>query len=182
MKRIALLLALLLASLTVKAQFTVSPQGIINETGKDYVVYEFEGKTQQELFTATNVALHAMYVSPKDVLSIVENNSITINGVNPDIWRDRNMMSTVPSLTMNYTIVVEFKDGRIRIMNPTINRLIVPVSGTETTSYNGSEYLGYLFKNDKAKHPKTNASIESSLNSLVNKIMSSITDQKKEEW
>lgn len=184
MKKILLLIAAAIAIVGVaRAQFVLTPNGIANNTDKDYLVFEYGSKSQSELFTTVNMALNAMYVSPQDVLSIVKNNSITINGVATHIHRDKNMFSTLSTMTMNYTIVVEFKDGRIRIMNPTINKLIIPSNGTSTTSYDGLEWIAYLYnKKGVEKHPKTNESIEDHLNNIVLKITSSITEKENDNW
>ena len=61
-------------------RFALQADGTMLANDKSYIVVEFPDKTKSELYSDILVSLSAMYVSPKDVLSVVENESNTING------------------------------------------------------------------------------------------------------
>jgi hypothetical protein len=52
----------------------------------DYYVFEFEGKTQKELYDEVLLKINTSYVSPKDVLSRIENVSISLNGIKQNLF------------------------------------------------------------------------------------------------
>lgn len=101
--------------------FILKPQGFVdrNDTTKNYIVINYDGKTQQELFKLFLEKFTIMYVSPQDVISSVPNSTITINGVSDkDIPYD-----LLTFYKLNYTIVFQFKDGKVRINSMSINKL-----------------------------------------------------------
>lgn len=115
MKKFILLLSILFISILVSGQkyFELTPLGFVDINNKDnsYVVIEFEGKTQKQLFDLFLSQLTIMYVSPKDVLISVPSVSIRVRGFsNSSIVFNKNIY-----YDLNYQIVFKFKDGKVRI-------------------------------------------------------------------
>lgn len=175
MKKLLFFALFVWAATTVKAQYTLTPNGLVNETGKEYLTFDFEGKTQTQLYSSVNMYLNSIFVSPKDVLSLVENNSIAINGITKDIHRPKSINDLTPTFTMNYTITIYFKDGRIRFDNPSVNKMYV-------TDNPGNEYFGAFTSKGKLKHEKTKESIEKFFNDFITEINQAITDNKATDW
>lgn len=163
------------AATAAQAQFTLTPSGLVNETGKEFVIYDHAGKSQAELYASVHMYLNSLFVSPKDVLSLVENNSISINGVTNDIFRPKSINDLTPTFTMNYTITLYFKDGKIRVDNPSINHMYV-------TDQPAKEYYGVFTSKGKLKHEKTKASIEKFFNDFIANINQAVTDNKATDW
>ena len=106
--------------------FELKPYGFVDrkDSTKSYIVLNYEGKTQQELFKQFLEKFTIMYVSPQNVISSVPNSTITINGVSDeDIPYEKDLIDHYYNL--NYTIVFQFKDGKVRINSMSINKLYV---------------------------------------------------------
>ena len=169
MKRITLALIVLLAGcLTANAQFTLEMTGLVitEKPKQDFIVLDFGGKTQQELYQAVNVYLHSLYVNPQNVLSSVENQAITING--------KGKITTYWDVT--YTISLAFKDGRIRINIPTILKLSADVNGVhDEKAIVGTSFLGQaggvFDRKGKLLLPKMKTAVEDYFNGYISKLV-----------
>ena len=111
MKRFVLLFAFLMCALSLRAQFTLTSDGFVSseDETKNYVVIPFDGKTQQELYTAVRGFVMAVYNSPRTVLSENLPASLSVMGAEDFHWA---MLTN----RLSYKILVEMKDGRVRIV------------------------------------------------------------------
>src|SRR5690606_5334928 len=82
-----------------------------NET--DYYVTEQAG-TASQLYNKTLAYLHTIYANPDQVLSALENQSITIRGYQDNAVRRTKMHV----FDMDYSLVIRFKDGKLRFDAP----------------------------------------------------------------
>lgn len=118
-KNICLLLLLTIQSLAFSQHFTLTPDGICSSTqsDKDYVVLEFPGKTQAELYEAAENFVVANYISAKDVISKSAPNIISAYAKFPfsfnDIFRR--------DVAMEYKYTLSFKDGKIKVEFSVLN-------------------------------------------------------------
>ncbi len=101
---------------TVSAQFSLTPKGFINldSPDKNYVVYEFEGKNQHEIYDAAMAYLFSIYVNPDMVLSSSNNSSITINALSTSAIQ----FAKKVYCDIRYSISLQIKDGKLRINAP----------------------------------------------------------------
>lgn len=101
--------------------FELTPNGFVDrkDTSKNYIVINFEGKSQQELYDLFLVKFTSLYVSPNNVISGVPNSTISINGISTDGIK----FNQFYNYNLNYTIVFQFKDGKVRINSMSINKL-----------------------------------------------------------
>lgn len=135
-------------TLTVDCKYSI-PHSYI-----DYYVFEYEGISQSELYQKALIAITKTFVSPKDVVSKVENTIISINS-NHDLSHSEGGLFWV-SEVINYVIEFEFKDGRMKVSAPYVPN--VYVDGHHTTFRNVlissrgdrlvSDWKRYLFVND----------------------------------
>ena len=108
---------ILLFPMAVSAQsFELTQNGFASkeDLSKDYIVFEYPGASQVELFNKVIQYTHKTFRSPKDVISKTEYGIITINGEQPRSVR-RNKMHV---FDLNYTVPLEFKDGKIKVNAP----------------------------------------------------------------
>ena len=107
----------------LRAQFFLTPSGFTFDNGKDYYVITAPEKNQQELFDAVYAWAGRSFVSPQDVISSTPNASqITINGVITGLTKMPKRVIKVP-VDVNFTWCIQFKEGKIRINVPIINRM-----------------------------------------------------------
>lgn len=118
LKKVLFTAIILLATVSAKAQFVLTPDGLINSKSPDnnYVTYEFKDKSQQELFDAAMSYLFSLYVNPDAVLSSSKPHSITINAISTNAAQIQKRLFA----DIAYTISIQIKDHKIRINTPYI--------------------------------------------------------------
>jgi hypothetical protein len=121
MKKILLVLCLVaLTTGNIFAQsFSLTSNGFVDskDQSKNFIVIDATG-SQSELFNKAKTYLTTIYKSPKDVLSESAPDVITINGIETKAVIKKAMGMVAVAYDMNYTIVIRFKDGKIRIDAP----------------------------------------------------------------
>lgn len=188
MKKLLVLLCLMAISQFANAQFTLTPKGLDNGTESDYIVWVFDGSTQQELFKAVHQFMGANYVSPQNVISTSGEDQITINGIQREVIEGNKQLGRTFMFDINYTIVILFKDNKIRINNPSINELsrIVTI-GKITMDLVGnysmvSGYSSIFSEKGKLYLPQTKKSVELFFNDYLQKLKVSIQNKENSEW
>lgn len=184
MKKLILLSILALFSITTNAQskFELMPTGgFVNSENKenDYLTFDFEGSTKEQIYSRALVAISSLYASPKDVLSTVENEIISINGIGSEAIVAR-YMGMKFGYDIRYTLTLKFKDGKLRISTPSINSIIHPnPSATKPYVYVPQNIFN---KKGEVKNEETKASIEVFFNNLINQITSAMTTATDSNW
>ena len=97
--------------------FTVTPNGFISEKKEQFVIIEIPDQKQEVLYKNVLSALSTMYSNPKEALSLVEGQSITITAYETDVIIDKLKLSTL-KYDLSYTLSIQFKDGKIRYNSP----------------------------------------------------------------
>ena len=171
------------------SQFILTKDGMVDEKdpSKNYLIYNYEGKTANELYISVITALTNYYVSAKDAISKVEGKIISINGIESGgICYGNFMGGCNRRFDLIYTISIDFKDNKIRINSPLVAK-------SKGDSFNNNTYSlvggGGLFgtystfnKDGKLKDESSKNSIEKFFNTLVNAIIKDIDNRNKDDW
>lgn len=167
MKR-KLLLFILLFPCLCKGQFVLSGSSMTTEDSKGYIVYEFEGEKQNDLYKKAYTAITMIYNSSKDVVSSTENNIISVNGLSEGrIYF--NSMGKRP-LKVLYKINILFKDGKVRFDAPSIISCQYMNNNLYLTK--GSKIEGCLYtKRGEIRYPEFKDSLENEMNTIVGTII-----------
>ncbi|MDM1138884.1 DUF4468 domain-containing protein [Empedobacter sp. R132-2] len=174
-----ILLLLMLVSININAQsFRLNSSGFVNseDNTKDYVVLDFPNQSQSELFSKAMIFVTKYYKSAKDVISKVDNETISINAISShDIPRN-----SIHYYQNRYIIVLSFKDGKIKVDAPNVS-LTRYTDGQLRTLYiyreKGDilEYnLGIFGKNEKLRYPKSKEALESFANRFLDDLKKNI--------
>jgi len=180
-------LILIACSSVVHAQFfQITPTGFISKIDptKDYYVVNHSKLNQQELYKKSLIYFNGQFSSPKNVISTVENESITLNFYD----KYNIIMSSIWNVNMSYTF--NFKDGKVKISAPYIVRIFN--DNLNTISINktneGSNFPIYK-RNDSGELRgsdglKAKTIIEQKTNAFVLQFINHIiTDTpKKDDW
>ena len=102
------------------AQFTTAPGGYTTEDGKGFFVHQHEG-TQAELYKKVKTAITTLFASAKSVMSESEPEAITIDGAEEVSFKLKGLRRNV---SVDYVLVIQFKDGRVRFDAPSVQRII----------------------------------------------------------
>lgn len=165
--------------------FTLTKTGFISteDATREFVVIPIEEKSQSELYRLILTKLNSMFVSPKDVLNVIENESISVNGLVKNKITDE----MGKKYYLNYTITILFKDGRIRVDSPSINKLYSYGMNNDKVMYlnSGSDMFGQYFssiwnKKGVLKEPTAKKQLEIYFDEFIDSLL--IEVNKTEEW
>lgn len=167
---------LCLAALFVQAQsMKLTPNDFVDTTdeSKNYVVLNFEGKSQQDLYKAVLKFVNSYYNNPEKVTTKIEGEQIVIDAIQQKAtgWGRGN------DLDFFYKITMDFKDGRLRF-SPNYKYL---------ENYNGIEYplvkksnlwvKTALFNSDgKVRKEAAQQELEKFINNYIASVAKSISD------
>lgn len=193
MKKLLLTALFTLITISMSAQlFELTHVGFVDAKNKNnsYVVVPFEGKTQQEIFNLVLEAIGKSFVSPNDRYSKVEYSQINLNGIYPNATLI-NRMGMKLTFDMYFNVIFEFKDGKMRINGPIINKIVrdAPFGAKQhiflTTKERGSAIGGdkALFTPEgKIYEKKHKANIEKAGNDIVNGILEKMNTTANSDW
>lgn len=147
---------LLITQMGFTQYFTLTPNGFVSEDKNDYIVIDVPNAKQNDLYKNVLNALSAMYKNPKDALSLIEGESITLNGYEEKVILYKDKISplqigkTTYQYDLSYTLSILFKDGKIRFNRPTFECRRWYEDGYRSGWASGWTYL-HLVKGKNAK-------------------------------
>lgn len=179
MKKLFFLIVLL--PFMVNAQglpkFKLTPAGFVNasDSTKNYLVLDISGKPKAELYKSSQLYFSKLYVNPKEVMTLVDGESIILNGIDKAAIKMK-VLYLNPSWDINYTTNYEFRDNKCKI-SISLNK-ISTYTGDIFREKNTNDFFN---KKGEIKDEKSIKSIEDYFNLVVEKYYKSITAQ-KESW
>lgn len=165
------------------AQFKVTPDGVKTESGDNFIIVNANSVSQKELYQRCEAMLMKEFTNPEKVLSRQPNNIITVHGVYPDAVQYSNDGT---SYDVDCTITFMFKDGKVRIDAPVIEKLTDYDYGITDTylAKGGSRFVTgafYLYKKDGTpRDAKTIANLEKWVNLTIDEYKKKILTN--DEW
>ncbi len=141
MRKILTLIIALFSFVAIHAQiFKASPNGVVAEDGKSYVVIEVKDASAHDLFQRAYQYVMQNYRNPDKVMNVMGEQIINIHSVATDAYKCRGIGNRA-DVDMN--TVLQFKDGRFR-MEVTVNEQIVrsfyKLGGVRFTKRDHPEY------------------------------------------
>lgn len=187
-KQVCLLLALLF-SIGLNAQnfvkFSLLSDGTFStKDKKTFIVVEYEGKTAQELYNMIKANVLTSYNNPQNVLNEIEPTNITIRAVSNVLYSTYGFGSGFTEYAAKYTLVFQFKDGKIRVNAPEIDTdLIVNASGAPIPKTFISLIDGWFDKNGGVKKRKQEnvSNIEFQFNYIINYLLGNFKKREQPE-
>lgn len=149
--------------------------------GKEYVVIQKEGKTASELYNEVLSSITLLYNSPKDIVSKVENSTISVNGISSDCATAFGMLGTKVILSIQYILQFQFKDGRIRVEAPILSRVFSDKMEVQPTIPGWLKTQKYFINDKPNPNPKKQSTIDDFENTLNGLIIRILTSKKMEE-
>lgn len=186
MKRIIVLFIMTYAMHAVAQTFQLTPNGFVDSVHieKNFVIKEFKDESQEQIFKKALLSVSKIFISPKDVISKVENNQITLYGIITDVTSRHPLGMNLP-FDMTFNLVLEFKDGKMKINSPRI------INITQQGRYDVEIYLKkngvgnyiYLFKkNGNLAEKKHKESIEKATNAFIKRIVDGMNNNSNSSW
>lgn len=187
MKRILLIASILFTSLLNAQSFKFTPNGYVNadDETKTFIVLNFDNLPKEELYKRVLIYVNRSFVSPKDVVSKVENESININTV----FNNAIKRNAVHKFDANVSLALTFKDDKIRIDAPNIiltsyqfnKKQVLHFSNSKgEISINGDDLFIYG-KNGNVKSERAEKDLNLFSTFLVDLIKKSVSDSNN-DW
>lgn len=165
-----------------KSEFLLTPNGFANKenTTIDYIVIDYPGESKANLYNNTLKYLNSQFASPKDALSLVDNESITINATDNRVP----VKGYNGFFNLDYSLTIEFKDDRLRIISPSINRIYgYPVRDIVTIGLTGDKYNKTIYNSKgELKLEETKRVIELIFKSWIIRTKLAIEKAKSDKW
>ncbi len=186
MRRFILEVALLIIPCFAFGQyFELTPNGMeaAAGTGKDFVVLEFPGETQAELFNKTRNYLVSTLPSAKDVLSESRPTVLSVNAVLPCTFK----AGFNYDVLVSYKYGLAFKDGRIKVNFDVLAFSLPPQPKNPKFSIglvaSGFGSYGVFKKNGAVSSAPTKEAIEEHVNSLTKGLSDAIAGENMDnDW
>ena len=170
-----------------KEYFQLTPNGLTATDGKSYCVIQLEGSAS-ELYNKVLRSIGRLYKSPKDVISQIENQQISLNAIRPMVTEYKFNGKTF--IDAYYTLTIEFKDGRVRVFAPNIQKLADCRTGNEilficeklNPMTQVKDQSIYNYKDQSLRSPELKANIEKSFNDLIETLLFSKLEDTNDDW
>jgi len=169
--------------------FSLKSDGtFVSDEGNNYIIVEYEGKTQQELFNLVKANVLTLYNNPQRVLNEIEPSNITIRATSDVLWSGMRLVGGFQEYRAKYNYVFQFKDGKIRVNAPLIDRqLVVTGMGNVIPRTFVSLIDGYFDKNGEVKKNKQKdvSKIEILFNYPINYMLGNLNEaptENNEDW
>lgn len=176
MKNILFLISLFI-SICSFSQYVLTPDNFKDkdDLSKDYIVLDYVGKSQSELFNLSKQFINTYYHNPKFVSSEANNNQLVINALG------NNYKMVMFNWNNEYQIELLFKDDKIKI-TPKF-KWVKNLNGSDDVPLViQSGYMWAVF-NKKGKVMRSSAKVaaENDLNNFIADLKKKI-ESKKENW
>jgi len=157
------------------------------DSTKSYVVLEYDKIMKGDLYKKSLTYLNGIYKTPSKVISVVEGESITVNGFDDHLSQAGNLYK----FPFSYNIVLQFKDGKIKF-EPRIVEMkeIFTVNNKETPFYVNSLqspkpveiHCIYLHNNEKNVTILFQEDIKLAIDKWINSYISGINNAMVDNW
>ena len=192
MKKILFFFLLLLISIVVNAQsavkFSLRPDGTFLSENSSSIIIEFEGKTAQELYSMVKSNVITLYKSPKTVLSENEPINLSIRAISESLYNTYKLPGGFVSYKAHYNLVFHFKDGRIKVDAPVIDKFLdIEATGVALSKSFVSLVDDWFDKKGiaKSKNKKDIEKVESIFNNSINYLLGIYKESQtasEEDW
>lgn len=191
MKKLFLFLVLSVFSFASFAQkYELTPDGLVASDGKNYIVVEVPNTTADELYKIVERELVPIFPPAKTTYNKEVEGRIAITTAGMDIFR----MSTGPMMQyimdVEYTIIIDIKDGKFRMQTPKINligtcanfrvsRIVIYDDPKNHKDFTKKQFI-FNYKDKSIQNEKAKIAIENHINGTVSKILS--INKINEDW
>ncbi len=147
--------------------------------GEDYYIIPFPNKTSDQIYQELIQNITTVYVDAKKVLNTVENKQIKIRGYSENIITNK-QLGIIVQWSGYYVIVIEIKDGRIKLHAPYVEDEITALGGT--ASYSSVFKTNFKRGKFKSKCEEALLSVQAEMNLTVNLILGAHKKENDNNW
>lgn len=165
--------------------FILQPDGImLTNEGKDFQIINYEGESQEIIYNKLLMGVSSIFNDPKTVISKVENQIISISGIQGVNWIVGGMLGTV-RVDFHYVLEFHIKDNRVKVDSPYFTMLSFSSGGTQS-DIGGWLVSHKIFTKDGQPNMKkeNNYKFYNDVNESFSKLTSTILNytETEEDW
>lgn len=180
---------------SIRFEFTPEGSFLTANEGKDYAVLSCPGLSQEELYNKFYIAVSRLCDSPKDHISYIERQMISYTNIEKEGVTLKGGGSKM-TYDVEFTVKMEFKDGRVKIDAPTFIAWYLVGKGMFTASFKGAKiipqewvkwrpnvFIGFDENGNIVPKKKDNwESINHCANSIIHRIVAEFSKQLATDW
>lgn len=164
---------------------TLTNNGFTNSNNPEqqYIVLEFEGKSQKDLYKAFLTHITTTYISAKDVVSSVENETISINSYAPQVVEYRIGRNPATYYNLNHNLSFQFKDHKVRVNLPIINYMTLGANNLILEGDTGLLTNNIaIYKKGTLRAVTAKTSLEKYFNDYIYEIVTAVKSNTNTNW
>ncbi|MGJ1360605.1 DUF4468 domain-containing protein [Sphingobacterium spiritivorum] len=98
-------------------EFKLIQSGFVDiiDNNKNFIVLDLPGKTKNELYNTTLKFISSTYNNPNFVTTKVEGEQIVIDAIGQGVSKRTMRLSESNIWDLNYKLIIDFKDGKIKV-------------------------------------------------------------------
>ncbi|MBO5878378.1 MAG: hypothetical protein J6Q29_02785 [Alistipes sp.] len=188
MKKLFFTLCTLLISTNIFAQtdsvyFEWQPDGtMLTKEEADFLIIDYKEKTKEELFKDLLLSSSSIFNSPKDTISPIENQLISINAIQPVIWKVGGLLGAI-EVNIHYVLKIHIKDEKIKIDAPYFTLLSFSTGGTQDKIESWTKAQKFFNSDGTPSNKKGRAEFYQDINNSFNNLIDQLLNHKaQEDW
>ena len=186
MKKLFFTLCTLLISMNIFAQtnsvyFEWQQNGtMLTKEGADFLIIDYKGKTKEELYKGLVLTSSSIFNSPKDTISPIENQLISINAIQPVIWKVGGLLGAI-EVNVHYVLKIHIKDEKIKIDAPYFSLLSFSTGGTQDNIEGWTKAQKFFNSDGSPNNKKGRAEFCQDINNSFNNLIYQLLNYKEQE-
>lgn len=170
----------------VSSYFQLTPDGFRTNEGSTYFVIQQDGCSAADLYNRVLLSVGRQFKSPKDVISTVVNQQISINAIYPDIVKVKGFSGMADA---RFIVIFEFKESRMRIIAPEIlsfnneygAEILYICQKTKALTQTKDQSI-FDYKTRNVRMTEYKATIENAFNALIHNLIYTTTNTNNDNW
>lgn len=166
---------------TVDFKLTGDGTFVSSETGKSFIVVPFENKTANAIYKEIDKAVTAIYHKDPEfkIVDVQPGTTLVFSSQDSESVKVRGFANKA-DFAFNYTISFQFKDNKLRIDAPTIDRFVTVNNSGDQSFGKWLQMQGIIVKDNVIK-PKQVKDFNNAINSIVDRILQ-YKEAEEENW
>lgn len=117
-----------------QAQFKATPNGFIAEDGNKFVVFNIEGRNATEIYKSVEAWCLSTFKNPDIAISRQQDKLLNIHGFFYRAFTSKGLLGGRYALNVDVNLIIHFKDEKIKIDIPIINKMYSPYSSYDVAT------------------------------------------------
>lgn len=192
MKKLFLLVISCLSCFVTYAQsyFELTPDGFTTQDNKEFIVVDVPNESTSAIYNMLETGLISVFPPAHSTLNNEADTRFSITSVARELFRINAGIGFQYIMDMEFNVLIDIKDGKYRIMAPTIShlgtlanyrisRMVVYGDPKVYKDYKKNQFV-FNFKDRTVQNQEAKTAIENYINNIIKKIID--ISKTNEDW